>query len=229
MTRDEEESKRKGTRWAGLIKYLLYHTIPLAPTVSCFGWSCSFTDISSCRTDSCFPPLRVPPVDGCFSFLLAARVPPVCVNTCLHWPGSRTVLVMLHLVSLKIQIFEVSLCCTKPTPAIKQCLSCFSERDTVVASDRVRKRRPFPAFEKWASLLNNAIFFNSASIRSLCLRMAALPTSLNNDVFHKEVVEASLRKYKELPKRGKPDRKKEWSPLSTFLCAKGIYIYGNCY
>jgi tRNA-specific adenosine deaminase 1 len=43
----------------------------------------------------------------------------------------------------------------------------------------------------------------------------------SSQYFHREVVTASLRKYRELPKRGKPKRDEEWTPLSTILCSQG--------
>ncbi len=42
------------------------------------------------------------------------------------------------------------------------------------------------------------------------------------DSFYLKVAEASLRKYGELPKKGKPQRSQEWTPLATIVCAEGM-------
>ena len=41
--------------------------------------------------------------------------------------------------------------------------------------------------------------------------------------FPELVLETSLRKYRELPKRGKPKRDEEWTPLATVLCSEGMF------
>lgn len=36
--------------------------------------------------------------------------------------------------------------------------------------------------------------------------------------FPKTVMELSLRKYQQLPKKGKPKKNEEWTPLATIVC-----------
>jgi hypothetical protein len=38
------------------------------------------------------------------------------------------------------------------------------------------------------------------------------------------VMDLSLRKYSALPKKGKPKRGEEWTPLATILCHQGTFI-----
>ena len=40
--------------------------------------------------------------------------------------------------------------------------------------------------------------------------------------FHERIVAVSLKKYSELPKKGKPKTPEEWTPLSTFVQCEGI-------
>ena len=40
--------------------------------------------------------------------------------------------------------------------------------------------------------------------------------------FAQLVMELSLRKYRELPKKGKPKKGEEWTPLATILSCEGI-------
>ena len=39
--------------------------------------------------------------------------------------------------------------------------------------------------------------------------------------FSEAVAAVSFRKYKELPKKGKPKRGEEWTPLATVVCSEG--------
>ena len=50
--------------------------------------------------------------------------------------------------------------------------------------------------------------------------------SVDVEKFHRDVVSYSLRKYKELPKQGKPN-KNEWTPLSTVLCSEGTMLHAR--
>ena len=43
--------------------------------------------------------------------------------------------------------------------------------------------------------------------------------------FHQKIAEVSLRKYRELPKKGKPKKDEEWSPLATVVSATGTYVH----
>ena len=40
--------------------------------------------------------------------------------------------------------------------------------------------------------------------------------------FAHQIMDLSLRKYSALPKKGKPKRGEEWTPLATILCRQGI-------
>lgn len=42
--------------------------------------------------------------------------------------------------------------------------------------------------------------------------------------FHKKIAELSLRKYKELPRKGKPRGDKEWTPLAAVVCSEGTEL-----
>lgn len=42
--------------------------------------------------------------------------------------------------------------------------------------------------------------------------------------FSELVAEASLQQYRELPKKGKPKRSKEWTPLATVMCSEGTRV-----
>ncbi len=44
----------------------------------------------------------------------------------------------------------------------------------------------------------------------------------SSERFYYRVAEVSLEKYRELPKKGKPMRKEEWTPLAAVVCAKGM-------
>ena len=50
--------------------------------------------------------------------------------------------------------------------------------------------------------------------------------------FARLVMDLSLRKYVALPKKGKPKRGEEWTPLATILCCQGtlndITVYMLC-
>ena len=41
------------------------------------------------------------------------------------------------------------------------------------------------------------------------------------------IMELSLRKYRALPKKGKPKRGEEWTPLATILCHQGISYHSG--
>ena len=38
------------------------------------------------------------------------------------------------------------------------------------------------------------------------------------------VMDLSLRKYSALPRKGKPKKGEEWTPLATILCHQGVFI-----
>ncbi|XP_064394853.1 tRNA-specific adenosine deaminase 1-like isoform X2 [Halichondria panicea] len=52
-------------------------------------------------------------------------------------------------------------------------------------------------------------------LRSLC---ASCPTYLWEPDFPVDVLETSLKQYCDLPRRGKPESKQEWTPLAAILC-----------
>ena len=45
--------------------------------------------------------------------------------------------------------------------------------------------------------------------------------------FARLVMDLSLRKYGTLPKKGKPKRGEEWTPLATILCRQGTLLFLN--
>lgn len=53
--------------------------------------------------------------------------------------------------------------------------------------------------------------------------------SMESERFYRRIAEVSLKKYRELPKKGKPVKEQEWTPLATVVRAEGMdgYITGR--